>query len=204
MRALSLNPIICSWTFGSVWQARFAFMMNCCICFVNLAELYEMSARTYTFVILIVKIPFCLALVPPAPEKKFCAELLPPPFGAKREEPRNGFYPNRGKRAAIDCRRFSKNHDETALNIQAKWHFLRKIAKSDLCLMSRVGRKSGVFPFSPRFPDFVSGRIWYTERVYAKPRLCGYAKSRGDIDKPLNVQGLGGTTPLAIVGDKGR
>lgn len=55
-------------------------------------------------VVLIVKIPFCLVLVPPAPEKKFCAELLPPPFGAKREESRNGFYPNRGKRAAIDCR----------------------------------------------------------------------------------------------------
>lgn len=148
-------------------------MMNCCICFVNLAELYEMSARIYMLVVLIVKILFCLVLVPPAPEKKFCAELQPPPFGAKRE--------------AIDCRRFSKNRDETALNIQAKWHFLRKIAKSDLCLMSRVGRKSGVFPFSPRFPDFVSGRIWYTERVYAKPRLCGYAKSRGDMDKPLNI-----------------
>lgn len=149
------------------------------------------------------KIPFCLVLVPPAPGKKFCAELLPPPFGAKREEPRKGFYPNRGKRAAIDCRRFSKNRDETALNIHTKWHFLRKIAKSDLCLMSRVGRKSGVFPFSPRFPDFVSGRIWYTERVYVKPRLCGYAKSRGDIDKPLNAQWLYGATPLAVAGDKG-
>ena len=43
----------------------------------------------------------------------------------------------------------------------------------------------------------------HIEREYVKPRLCGYAKSRGDIDKPLNVQGLGGTTPLAIVGDKG-
>ena len=134
-------------------------MMNCCICFVNLSELYEMSARIYTSVVLIVKIPFCLVLVPPTPEKKFCAELQPPPFGAKREEPRNVFYQNRGKRAVIDCRRFSKNRDETALDMQDKWHFLQKIAKSGLCLISRVGQKSGVFPFSPRFPDFVSGRI---------------------------------------------
>lgn len=52
-------------------------------------------------VVLIVKIPFCLVLVPPTPEKKFCAELQPPPFGAKREEPRNGFYPNREKRRRL-------------------------------------------------------------------------------------------------------
>ena len=107
---------------------------------------------------------FCLVLIPPTPEKKFWAELLPPPFGAKREATRNGFYPNRGKRSAIDCRRFSKNCDETALNIQNKWHFLRKITKLDLCLIFKVGRKSGVFPFSPRFPDFVSERVWYVER----------------------------------------